>query len=282
MLRLYVLASGSKGNTSIIADTDTGFGILIDCGISKREFMNRCDAVSFDPLKITDILVTHEHTDHTKGLGVLVRGLAKAGCFPTLRTSVPIMRASADIDDALKTEGITFDTLKTDEPSEICGISVLPFNTSHDATESFGFRFEKRCERTDTPSRYTFTDSIGFMTDTGTVPDKAEEALQYCRILAIESNHDPEMLQRGPYPYNIKRRIASDRGHLSNSQTAHTLEGMLSTLGGFTTEHVVAMHISQENNTYDLPKFSMGKVLEDAAACAELHIATQMHTIVVG
>lgn len=79
MLKLHMLASGSKGNAAIIENAETGAGVLIDCGICKRDFLARCDEASFDPTGIEAVVVTHEHGDHTKGLGVVLRGLAKLG-----------------------------------------------------------------------------------------------------------------------------------------------------------------------------------------------------------
>lgn len=89
MLKLHVLASGSKGNAAIVENAATGSGVLIDCGICKRDFLERCDEAGFDPARIDAVLITHEHGDHTKGLGVVLRGLAKLGCAPTVYVNFP-------------------------------------------------------------------------------------------------------------------------------------------------------------------------------------------------
>ena len=119
----------------------------------------------------------------------------------------------------------------------LAGMQVHAFRTSHDAASSCGFRVEAD------------GDAVGFMTDTGIVTGEADEALRDVRILALESNHDVQMLKDGPYPYPVKRRVGSDTGHLSNVQAADELEALLSDA----LEQVVAMHISQNNNTYRLP-----------------------------
>ena len=104
------------------------------------------------------------------------------------------------------------------------------------------------------------------MTDTGVVTGDAYESLQGCRVLALEANHDPGMLENGPYPYYLKRRIASDRGHLSNDQSAELLGVLLDN----SLESVIGMHVSQNNNTYRLPRIALADVLacNDHPACA--------------
>ena len=109
------------------------------------------------------------------------------------------------------------------------------------------------------------------MTDTGIVTGEADEALRGVRILALESNHDVQMLKDGPYPYPVKRRVGSDFGHLSNAQAADELEGLLS--GAL--EQVVAMHISQNNNTYRLPDEALRAVVEQAGHPAVVQVAYQ-------
>ena len=96
-LRLHVLASGSKGNCSVVENVATGACVVVDCGISKRAFMDGCAACGVDVARVEAILVTHEHSDHTKGLGVMTRGLARAGVFPALYASTAVHSASRDI-----------------------------------------------------------------------------------------------------------------------------------------------------------------------------------------
>ena len=194
MLKLHVLASGSKGNAAIVENAKTGTGVLIDCGICKRDFLERCDQAGFDPTGIEAVLITHEHGDHTKGLGVVLRGLAKLGCAPTIFAN----RACIDASSTLQKIADDFDIspLALKQGSiEVAGLNVLPFATSHDAAASFGFRVEA-----------SDGDALGYITDSGIVTSAAHEALLDVRILALESNHDETMLQNGSYPYVIKRR----------------------------------------------------------------------------
>ena len=240
MLRLHILASGSRGNASVVEDAATGHAVLIDCGISKKDFMARCADAGFDPTCIEAVLVTHEHTDHTKGLGVVLRGLAKLGAYPTIYANPATSAASKPLQEIAETHLVLpfgADALSVRSTDlEIAGMRIFAFGTSHDAAASFGFRIE--CDG----------DALGFMTDSGIVTPAAHEALQDVRLLALECNHDSRMLERGPYPFMVKQRIASDRGHLSNDQASDELTALLSNR----LEAVAAMHISENNNEYDL------------------------------
>ena len=264
MLALHVLASGSRGNAAIVEDTARGRGVLVDCGISKKALFERCAEVGFDPARIEAVLVTHEHIDHTKGLGVALRGLAKLSTHPPVYANAMVRRASREI---AQLEGsFPFYDLREGGVVEAGGIAVHPFATSHDAAASFGFRFEGEKG-----------DAIGFMTDTGCVPAAAPAHLSGCRILAIEANHDARLLEEGPYPYSVKRRIASDRGHLSNSQSAELLGALLHD----DLEQVVALHISETNNTYRLPADALAAALRREGHAAQAQAAYQNRVVSV-
>ena len=260
MLALHVLASGSLGNAAVIENTATGAGVLIDCGICKRDFLNRCDAAGFDPGRIQAMFVTHEHSDHVKGLGVVLRGLAKTGSVP------PVFAAGACTanSSALAKVAEAFDVRELAAGPgaiEAAGMRIVPFATSHDAAASFGFRVEDAADG----------DAIGYLTDSGIVTAQAHAALRDVRILALESNHDPKMLAAGPYPYVIKQRIASNSGHLSNGQAAElgTLVTESRTAGQRLPQTVVAMHVSQNNNDYSLARRTLEAALGEADCYAE-------------
>ena len=244
MLKLHILASGSRGNATVVENAATGRGVLIDCGICKRDFFARCDEAGFDPAKLDAVLITHEHGDHTKGIGVAMRGLAKLGRRPAIYAAPATLQASKHLQDIEETCEIR--ALAPEALVSAAGMSIVAFATSHDAAASFGFRIEAN------------GDAAGFMTDTGIVTDAAHAHLQDVRLLALESNHDPRMLSEGPYPYVVKRRIASDEGHLSNEQGAEELASLLSTR----LEAVAAMHVSENNNEYDLAKQGFRAVTE--------------------
>lgn len=244
---LHVLASGSKGNASIVRFGDAS--VLVDCGISKKEFFARCDEVGFDPFDIDAVLVTHEHTDHTKGLGVLYRALAKAGVHPPLLTTKAVHAASRpvrEVEDLAEVRHV-----RASDDFMLAGMHVVSFATSHDSVESMGFRFE--ADRADGAR-----DALGFATDTGVLTDEAVECLSNVRLLALESNHDVHLLDVGPYPTALKRRVASESGHLSNVQAAAGLERLLCAR----LERVVGMHLSETNNEPRLALSASRAVLE--------------------
>lgn len=253
MLKLHILASGSRGNAAIVENARTGEGVLVDCGICKRDFFARAEEAGFDVARLRALVVTHDHGDHTKGLGVVMRGLAKAGARPTVHASEAVFAASASLRDAVASVGAAFEPFSSGDRLELAGLIARPFRTSHDAADSYGFRFEETGED---------ADALGYVTDTGVLTDEARSALTGVRLLALESNHDERMLQTGPYPYVVKQRIASDRGHLSNAQAA----AALAELAHDGLRQVVAMHVSQENNTYRLPRETLSCALADAAA----------------
>lgn len=264
-LRLHVLGSGSKGNAAIIENALTGQGVLVDCGLCKRDFLGRCDEAGFDPTALQAVLITHEHSDHTKGLGVVLRGLAKRSVRPRLLASRPVRDASTALEEAIRQDLCDFAPFQAGDVVQAAGMGIRVFATSHDASESFGFRFQ--CG----------DDAIGYMTDTGVVPSAARQALEGVRVLALEANHDPRMLEEGDYPYHLKVRIASDSGHLSNQQAA----AVLAELAHSGLRTAVAMHVSQNNNTYRLAREALEAALLAAGCPATVKTAYQERLVSV-
>lgn len=261
VLHIHVLASGSKGNASLIENAETGEGVLVDCGICKRDVLARCEEAGFDLSKLKGVLITHEHTDHTKGLRVLYRELAKRAIHAPLFVSRLSLSNSKQLQEVGElTECID---LRAEDQLSLAEMQIYPFATSHDAACSFGFRF------------WVGNDVLGFMTDTGTVTGAAHEALQGCRILAIEANHDTVMLKNGPYPRSLQDRVASDFGHLSNQQSAEELKLLLHP----GLSDVIAMHISENNNTYRLPVECLRETLSREGHAAEAVCAYQQRLV---
>lgn len=280
-LRLHVLASGSAGNAAVVENAATGRGVLIDCGICKRDFFARCQEAGFDPANLDAILVTHDHSDHTKGIGVVLRGLAKQGVRLPLYTAPQVVDASKPLREAVQTGLADFVPFSAGSALSLAGCQIHVLRSSHDAAASFGFRVEAP----DLPSTleglasgdraasgvFAPVDVLGYLTDSGVVTPQCHEGLGGARILALESNHDPRMLKEGPYPYHIKQRVASDVGHLSNGQAQQELASLLH--GGL--EQVVAMHVSRNNNTYRLPLEVHRALLSEHCHGAQVSVAYQ-------
>lgn len=260
-LRIHVLASGSKGNASLVENIATGEGVLIDCGICKRDVLSRSAEAGFDLGKLKAVLITHEHSDHTKGLKVLYRELAKQGLRVPLFVNQATYANSKLIQEAAQlTEVVGLDA---EDQLSLAGMEVFAFDTSHDAASSFGFRL------------WAGEDALGFMTDTGVVTGAAHEALQGCRVLALEANHDPAMLKNGPYPRALQERVSSERGHLSNGQASEELKSLLHP----GLEEVIAMHISENNNTYRLPVECLREVVRQESHPAAVVCAYQQRLV---
>jgi phosphoribosyl 1,2-cyclic phosphodiesterase len=225
-LRVVSLGSGSAGNATAVSDGATT--VLVDCGFSARETARRLASAGIAASSVSALLVTHEHTDHVRGIDVFARRHAEdCSVYATRGTQTRSVRdvAWGDAYTVLAGEAIRIGTL-----------DVLPFRTSHDAAEPVGYRIAS-------PGS-----AVGIATDTGVLTDEAAEALAGVDILCLESNHDVRMLETGPYPAFLKRRIRSAEGHLSNSDAADALERLASDR----LRTVLALHRSRTNNTAEL------------------------------
>ena len=234
-LRVVFLGSGSGGNA--VAVTDGSTTLLVDCGFSAREVARRMTVAGLDANSVATILLTHEHADHLRGVEVFAR---RHGCSVHATRGT---RYEAGLDH-LDSDVIA---LVPGEEVRVGSLAVLPFRASHDAAEPVGFRIE-------TVSGERF----GLATDTGVLTPEAREALAEVDLLGIESNHDLEMLENGPYPSFLKRRIRSVNGHLSNPDAADALESLASTR----LRRVFALHRSDTNNTPILAKRALVARLE--------------------
>ena len=218
-IHLHVLASGSKGNATLVEGPE-GF-VLVDCGVSYKALRERAAELGLDLERVVAVLVTHEHGDHTKGLPVLAK-----------RIDGPMYATAGTVGARKDLVGLPFTLVDHSSELELAGMRVRCFPTSHDVADPMCFRFE------------TDDDAVGYCTDTGVLTPEACEALFGVRVLALESNHDPKMLASGPYPAYLKARVGGEKGHLSNDQAAEALRDLVDD----DTETVVAMHLSQENN----------------------------------
>ncbi len=231
---LSVLASGSRGNSAIVASVSTR--ILVDAGISCREIFKRMKAAGDDPHSLSAILITHEHSDHVYGLATLAKRL-NIPIFMTGATHQAWARAVRD-EKGERPEVAQLEIFYSGHSFQIGNIQVTPFTIPHDAADPVGFTFSvEGCK-------------IGFATDLGYIPPNVQVQLRGCDVLVMESNHDVEMLRVGPYPWSVKQRVMSRVGHLSNDSLAEFFAGDYD--GG--AAYVVLAHLSEQNNHPELAR----------------------------
>ncbi len=224
---LTVLGSGSSGNSAIVSSSRTR--ILVDAGFSCRQIFYRMKAVSADPHSLDAIVITHEHSDHVNGLFVLARKL-KIPVFMTAATHHAWWRVTRDKYDGEQLEKL--ETFSAGRSFQIGDIEVMPFTIPHDAVDPVGFTFRAEGIK------------LGVVTDLGYLPENVKHYVQGCDGLMIESNHDLEMLRTGPYPWSVKQRVLSKKGHLSNEALA---EFFSADYDG-NAAYIVLAHLSEQNN----------------------------------
>lgn len=230
-MRLLSIASGSSGNCIYVGNDDTH--ILIDTGISGKRIEAGLNSIGLSGKDIDAVLVTHEHVDHIAGLGVFSRKwnapiYATAGTVHGIQGTKSVGLIDTDLYEIFhKNEEISIGTLK-----------INPIHISHDAAE---------------PTAYHVSESDGkkrvaVATDMGCITEEVVEALRGVQALLIEANHDVNMLQVGPYPYYLKRRILGNRGHLSNE----TCGKLLNHIVHDDLQDILLGHLSKENNMPEL------------------------------
>jgi phosphoribosyl 1,2-cyclic phosphodiesterase len=244
-LAVCVLASGSKGNAFYISDGFTS--ILIDAGLSATEIKRRLKSRGLNPNDLDAILVTHEHSDHIQAVGVLSRQL-KLPIYLSRKIEKKVSIGRSVYEIRTFNSGSTF---------QINNLAVHPFAVSHDAADPVGFTIGQNGSR------------IGLATDLGTVTPHVKENLKHCHLLILEANHDPDMLENGPYPWHLKRRIQSRSGHLSNGQSKR----LLVELQHKGLEHVILAHLSETNNA---PQKVLAEISKALTRCKpRLSVASQ-------
>jgi phosphoribosyl 1,2-cyclic phosphodiesterase len=237
-LRFTVLASGSTGNATIIQSEDTT--LLIDVGLSAKkleEMMKERDVSGKD---LQGIFITHEHSDHVKGLGAVAR-----------KYNLPIYANEATWEELHRHVGKIEEeqriVLGTGDSVTFGGLRVESYAISHDAAEPVGYCF------------YEGGNKLSLATDLGYVSEKVKQQLIDSDVLVLESNHDIDMLRVGRYPWNIKRRILGDSGHLSNIAAGQALSELLTDR----MQRVYLAHLSLDHNLMDLAKLTVNNILED-------------------
>jgi len=239
------LASGSKGNATYISDGETS--ILVDAGLSGIELQRRLTSRNLVPEDLDAVIITHEHSDHIKGAGILSRRF-KLPVYINQKTQA----ASPGLGSLHETRPFACGT-----SFKIGKLSIHPFSISHDAKDPAGFTIGRNGTR------------IAIATDLGIATAMVKEHLKHCALLVLEANHDPRMLETGPYPWPLKQRIQSRVGHLSNSDS----KNLLHELQHDHLQHVILAHLSEINNA---PQKAFDEVAQALTRCkAELTVADQ-------
>lgn len=227
-MRFASIASGSSGNCIYVGSDNTH--ILIDAGISKKHIEGGLNGIGLSLKDIDAILVTHEHSDHVSGLGVVSRA-----------HSIPIYGTEETLENVKRQKSLgaisedLYHNISPDNSFYIHELKINPFSISHDAANPVAYRVE------------TENRSVAVATDMGIYNDYVVSNLENVNALLLEANHDVKMLEAGSYPYQLKRRILSEKGHLSNEMSGRLLSRILHD----NIKHIFLGHLSKENN-YDM------------------------------
>ena len=248
-MRAIVLGSGSKGNSTLLIGNNKK--ILIDVGFSYPKMVDLLNQYDYKPNDIDAILITHTHKDHIIGLSSFLK-----------KNMIPVYTNKLMYDELLK--NIKIDTMiVNDEDFDIDEFKIEIIHTSHDAKGSVGFVIS------------TGKSSLVYITDTGYINSSFLKKMRNKSVYIFESNHDIKMLMNGPYPYILKQRVVSDKGHLSNEQAANYLNDLI----GRKTKLIVLAHLSEINNTPDTALKTIKSIIKNNV---EVKTAFQNESLDIG
>ena len=230
-MKVKVLSSGSKGNTTYIESGNTR--ILIDCGNTSKYITSKLEDMRIDSNSLDAILITHTHVDHVKGLKVFLK-----------KKNIPVYITRGMIDELSYLNNYCLIEENTFTINDLC-INVI--RTSHDVVDSVGYIINDSNK------------SIVYITDTGYINKKYFDILSNRDLYIMESNHDVEMLNNSSYPFRVRQRILGDKGHLSNYDSSRYLSSFV----GDKTKCIVLAHLSHENNTEELAYEALVSRLSD-------------------
>lgn len=244
-MRYCSLGSGSRGNATLIEYGRTR--LLVDCGFGLRATEKRLAAAGLSAHQLTAILVTHEHSDHIKGVGPLAR-----------RYRLPVYMTAGTYLGMGETE-LPVELIRFGQELVIGDIRVTPVPVPHDAREPCQFIFDSGSHR------------LGVLTDTGMITPLITEMYSGLDALFLEANYDPLMLASGPYPRSVQARVGGALGHLSNRQAA----GLLESIDISSLQQIVIAHISEKNNRPELAREALSSVLDGWAGQLQLAVQNQ-------
>ncbi len=245
-LRFCLLASGSKGNAVYLESQ--GQAVLVDNGLSGVELERRIENAGLRSSRIKAIILTHEHRDHSSGVGIAAR-----------KFRVPIIATRETWRNCPNTKKARHLPIEAGRCFELGDLQITPFSIPHDAADPVGLVVQAGAAR------------LGICTDLGWATRLVETRLAGCHALVLESNHDPQMLNNGPYQEWLKQRVRSRHGHLSNQEGA----ALLSKLHHDQLREVLLAHLSETNNTPELAKAETEAAMARLESRANLSVASQ-------
>ena len=234
-MRFASLGSGSEGNGLVVEAGPSR--VLMDCGFGLADSVARLARLGLQPSDLAGIVVTHEHSDHIGGVGRLAR-----------KHKLPVWLTAGTLAMAQDLDGVAVQVIDSHAAFAVDGLEIQPYPVPHDAREPVQFVFGDGACR------------LGVLTDTGCSTPHIEAMLAGVDALVLECNHDATMLENGPYPLNLKRRVGGRFGHLENSQSA----ALLDKLKHEKLQCVMAAHVSKRNNTSELAQRALAQVLNCA------------------
>ncbi len=241
-ITLATISSGSSGNSNLIISDNTV--IMSDCGISGKKALKGLSDLGLNHLDA--LLITHSHSDHVKGAYII----AKRFDIPIYLTRETKEECPFIPDEAVK-------IITPGKPFNIHNVDIKPFSVHHDTKAPVAFTFTSNGEK------------ASVITDTGIMTDEMFSELEASKSIIIESNHDEDMLMKGPYPYFLKKRISGNKGHMSNRLCASVCKSLAES----GTEKFMLAHLSEHNNTESLARGCTESLLSEAGFCFTLKIA---------
>lgn len=242
-MHFTTLASGSSGNAILVGEDNRH--LLVDCGISGKSLLYNLSQLNIADSEIEGIVVTHEHVDHIRGVGVLARKLkipiyATTGLWEAMSHSLGKIAENQHIE--------------VQKSFSCAGLDVLLYPTSHDSRESYGLKVlrPKRKDKGDL--------AVGIATDSGIITEEMHQHLKGCDAFVVEANYDEKRLWQGSYPAYLKKRISGQYGHLENKQLAEGLSEWVEE----NTQRVMLAHLSEENNTPEIAFSTVRRILRDS------------------
>ena len=228
MLKYCSIGSGSSGNCHYVGYKDTN--ILVDAGLSGKRITTGLKDIEVDIDKVKGIFITHEHSDHIKGAGIISRKF-DIPIFANIKTWRSMKDKIGDIKD------INMKVFENDKTYSLGDIIIRPFSIPHDSEDAVGYNF------------YAGTnDKLSIATDIGQITENIRKHLYKSKLVVLESNYDPNMIMMGSYPYSLKRRVMSEEGHLSNEDAGKFCVELVKE----GTERILLAHLSKENNFPEL------------------------------